>query len=75
MNSKDEIINLYKKKLSLLKKHNKLYFNEDKPKISDSEYDNLKSEILDLEKKNKFLIKLKLNKNTVGFPPSNKFKK
>ncbi len=75
MNSKDEIINLYKKKLNLLKKHNKLYFNEDKPKISDSEYDNLKSEILDLEKKNKFLIKLKLNKNTVGFPPSNKFKK
>ncbi|MDC3104679.1 NAD-dependent DNA ligase LigA, partial [Candidatus Pelagibacter bacterium] len=35
----------------------------------------LKSEVINLEKKNKFLNKLNLNKNTVGFPPSNKFKK
>ena len=36
MSHKLEIINLYKKKISLLKKHNKLYFNNDNPIISDS---------------------------------------
>ena len=75
MKKNEEIINNYKKKLNLLKKHNKLYFNEDNPKITDLEYDNLKKEIINLEKKNKFLNKLNLNKNSVGFPPSNKFKK
>ena len=29
MNRKQEIINFYKKKISILKKHNKLYFNND----------------------------------------------
>ncbi len=75
MKKKEEIINFYKKKISILKKHNKLYFNEDSPLINDSEYDSLKREILDLEKNNKFLNKLNLNKNLVGFTPSNKFKK
>ena len=50
MKKKDEIINYYKKRLNLLKKHNRYYFNEDSPKISDSEYDNLKNEIINLEK-------------------------
>ena len=45
MNRKLEIINFYKKKINLLKKHNKLYFDNDNPIISDSEYDNLKKEI------------------------------
>ncbi len=75
MKRKDEIKNYYKKKIDLLKKHNKLYFNEDRPIITDAEYDNLKNEIINLEKDNKFLKKLNLNKNNVGFPPSNKFKK
>ncbi len=75
MNRKLEIINVYKKKISLLKKHNKLYFSSDSPIISDSEYDSLKNEILNLEKSNSFLKKLNLNKKVVGSPPSNKFKK
>jgi len=75
MEQKLEIINKYKKKISLLKKHNKLYFNKDNPKITDSEYDDLKKEIIELEKKNNFLKKLNLNKQLVGSPPSNKFKK
>ena len=51
MKNKEEIIDYYKKKLNLLKKHNKLYFDEDSPKITDSEYDDLKSEVINLEKK------------------------
>ena len=75
MVNKSEIINKYKKKINLLKKHNKSYFNNDNPEISDSEYDILKKEINDLEKNNKFLFKLNLYKGIVGSAPSNKFKK
>jgi DNA ligase (NAD+) len=75
MSLKTETLNLYKKKINLLKKHNKLYFNQDKPQISDAEYDSLKKEIINLEKKNNFLKNLNINKSVVGSPPSNKFKK
>ena len=75
MTNKPEIENLYKEKINLIKKHNKFYFQKDKPKISDNEYDLLKKEIFDLEKKYVFLKKLNLNKTLVGAPPSNKFKK
>jgi DNA ligase (NAD+) len=75
MNHKTEIVNLYKNKIKILKKHNKLYFNKDNPEITDAQYDNLKKQINDLEKNNSFLIELNLNKNIVGSPPSNKFKK
>ena len=74
MSSKTEITKIYKKKVKELKKHNKFYHTEDKPIISDSEFDQLKKEILDLEKENDFLTKLTLN-TEVGAPPSNKFKK
>ena len=75
MNRKSDIIDKYKKKIDLLKKHNKLYFNKDNPQVTDAEYDDLKKEIVELEKKNNFLKKLNLNKNIVGSFPSNKFKK
>ncbi len=74
MSLKTSIIKEYEKKISLLKKHNKYYFDEDNPKISDAKYDVLKKEIIDLEGKHKFLKKLNLNQG-VGFSPSNKFKK
>ena len=72
---KKVIINNYKIKISNLKEHNNLYFNKDKPKISDADYDILKKEILSLEKKYPYLIKLGLTDNLVGSPPTNKFKK
>ena len=75
MTLKSKIIDNYKKKVDLLKKHNKLYFDQDNPKISDAEYDNLKNEIKKLEKNNAFLKKLKLIDKIIGSPPSNKFKK
>ena len=39
MRDKKKILNHYKKKIKELKKHNNAYFNQDKPHISDSEYD------------------------------------
>ncbi len=65
----------YKGLIKNLKKHNKLYFNNDNPQISDSEYDKLKLEILKLEKKYPELKKIIKTKSFVGSPPSNKFKK
>ena len=75
MSSKLEIKTLYKKKINLLKKHNRFYFDNDNPKITDAEYDSLKKEILTLENKHNFLKKLNLNKGIVGSTPSKKFKK
>ena len=75
MKIRSEIIKIYKEKIKLIEKHNKLYFNDDNPKITDSEYDDLKKEIISLEKKNIFLKDLNIKNNMVGSPPSNQFKK
>ena len=42
MEENKKIIKTYKEKLDLLKKHNKHYYSEDKPRITDAEYDNFK---------------------------------
>ena len=39
----------YQKKLDLLKKHDGSYYELNKPKISDADYDNLKKELLEFE--------------------------
>tara|TARA_B100001057_G_scaffold495417_1_gene594400 strand:- start:1494 stop:3527 length:2034 start_codon:yes stop_codon:yes gene_type:complete len=75
MEKKTEIIKKFKKKLNEIKNHNNLYYNQDKPSISDNEYDKLKQEILKLEKKNLFLKKIGSIEKIVGSPPLNKFKK
>ena len=41
----------YLNKIRELQKHNKLYFENDDPKISDADYDKLKIELFELEKK------------------------
>ena len=53
--------------------HNFLYFEKNKQKISDAEYDNLKKEIIDLEKKYPFLKSKNSPSKTVGFKPSKNF--
>ena len=63
------------KKINELKKHNNLYFNKDRPKISDSQYDQLKKEIILLEKKFPYLKNEDSIEKIVGFKPANKFKK
>ena len=75
MNKKKDLVKEFKKKVEQLKKHNYLYFNKDKPIISDAEYDKLKKNINNLENSNNFLKELNLLKNIVGSSPSNKFKK
>ena len=73
--NREKIEKKYKLKINQLKNHNKLYYDKSKPVISDNEYDNLKKEILELEKKYNYLI----NKNSpnfqVGFKPSKTFEK
>ena len=53
--NKTLIKNKYKKKIRLIQKYNKKYYNENLSKITDSEYDELKREVLILESKYNFL--------------------
>ncbi len=70
-----EIKENYKKKINEIKKHNKLYFEKSSPKISDSQYDEIKREILDLEKKYSFLKSELSPSNALGYAPSKNFVK
>ena len=75
MNEKNEIINIFKDLVSKLKKHNKYYYVDDSPKITDSEYDLLKKKIMKLEDQYSFLQKIGSISNIIGARPSSKFKK
>ncbi len=75
MKKDNKIINTFKKKVKNLRKHNQLYYLKDKPKISDAAYDQLKKDLLDLEKKNPYLKNIDSVEKIIGAPPSNKFKK
>jgi len=70
-----EIKNNYLKKINKLKELDKAYFKEDKPIASDKEYDDIKEEILYLEKKYKYLKSESSPSQKVGYKPSEKFKK
>ena len=75
MEDNSKIKNKFKKKIETLIKHNKYYYVDDKPKISDSEYDIIKDELRELEKNYPFLKKYGSVEKIIGAPPSNKFKK
>ena len=70
-----EIEKVYFKKINELKKFDKAYFNEDNPIISDRDYDYIKQEILNLEKKYNYLKSKNSPSQKIGYEPSNKFKK
>ncbi len=74
MNDK-EINKNYLKKIKLIKKYNELYYNKNSSIISDYEFDILKKEVLELEKKYSFLKNKSSPSLTVGFKPSKNFKK
>ena len=65
----------YKKKIKSLIRYNQKYYNDNDPEISDSEYDDLKKNILELEKKYKFLKSKSSPSTTIGYKPSKNFKK
>ena len=65
----------YLEKIKVIQKHNKSYYDKNKPSITDQAFDILKNEILDLEKKYPFLINKKSPSNSVGYAPSKNFKK
>ena len=73
--NKKEIIIQYNKKLELINKLNKFYFDKSKPIVSDEEYDDLKKEIILLENKYKFLVSNNSPSKSVGHKPSKNFKK
>ena len=65
----------YQNKINEFKKHNKLYYENSSPIISDKEFDKLKKEILELEKKHAFLKSNFSPSRVVGFKPSKNFLK
>ena len=65
----------YLKKIKLFQEYNKYYYDKNNPKITDREFDLLKKEIIELEKKHKFLKSEISPSKTVGFTPSKNFKK
>jgi DNA ligase (NAD+) len=65
----------YKKKIELYNYYNKKYYDENISEISDAAFDDLKNEIIDLEKKNTFLSNKKSPIQSVGYKPSKNFKK
>ena len=70
-----EIEKVYIKKINELKKHDKAYFQQDSPIISDKDYDIIKQEIFNLEKKYSYLKNKNSPSQKVGHEPSGKFKK
>ena len=72
----DEKINQkYLEKIKIFQKYNRHYYNLDKPLVDDNEFDKLKLEIINLEKKYDFLNHKDSPSNSVGYKPSKIFKK
>ncbi len=72
---KNKIKKEYDKKIQNLVKLNKHYYDFSKPLVTDQEYDQIKAEILSLEKKFNFLDNKSSPSKVVGFKPSKNFKK
>ena len=73
--NKDLIKKDYKKKIKEFNHYNRKYYNENTSEISDSEFDTLKKDIIDLEKKYRFLKSKNSPQIQVGHKPSKNFKK
>ncbi len=73
--NKKKVEKEYLRKIDLINKYNKNYYDLSSPLVSDIIYDKLKIEILNLEKKYVFLKNDKSPSKTVGFKPSKNFKK
>ena len=65
----------YQKKIEKFTYYNQKYYDENTSEISDLEFDKLKIEILELEKKYNFLSSKKSPQLQVGYKPSKNFRK
>ena len=65
----------YENKIRIINKYNEYYYDKSSPLVADSEYDTLKKEILNLERKYKILANENSLSNSVGHKPSKNFKK
>jgi DNA ligase (NAD+) len=74
MNDKDVKLE-YLKKINLIQKYNKNYYDKNKSIVSDQEFDLLKKNIVSLENKYKFLKSEYSPSISVGFKPSKNFQK
>ena len=72
---KKELKNKYLKKINQIDDYNKNYYDLSSPLVSDNDYDKLKKEIINLEKKYDFLKNKNSPSKIVGFKPSKNFKK
>ena len=72
---KNKIKKEYHKKVKILLRLNKHYYDLSKPLVNDNEYDQIKTEILSLEKKYFFLKSKNSPSKIVGFKPSKTFRK
>ena len=75
MKNQEKIKNLYKEKIKKLLKFNQAYFEKDSPIVSDSAFDKLKKELIELAAKNPYLKKIENLDNLIGSKPSAKFEK
>ncbi len=73
--NKQDIKKKYKKEKKLLQKYNHHYFNLDSPLVSDAKYDQIKSNVIKLEKEFPYLKIKESVQDQVGAPLTNKFKK
>ena len=73
--NKGLILEEYLKKIELLNKHNKHYYDKNESIISDYDFDIIKKNIIDLEKENLFLKSEESPSKSVGFKPSKNFQK
>ena len=65
----------YLKKIKEIKKHDNLYHAKSQPIITDSEYDKLKNDIFELEKKYDYLNDKESPSKKIGFKPLKSFQK
>jgi len=75
MKDKNLIKNSYFEKIKKINEHNKLYYEKSSPIISDTDYDNLKKEIIELEKKYIFLKSKSSPSLLIGAKPAKNFLK
>ena len=73
--NKKEVQKEYNKKIKLYNQYSKHYYDNSSPIVSDKKFDELKHDILQLEKNYNFLNSKNSPSKIVGFKPSKNFNK